>query len=90
MLRETVIQNCTLAYKCPLRWDKLDAIGNQDDKRYCSECDTVIYKVNSMDDLRQFAGQKKCVYIEDLEGEDAYPGGEWMGLIVPLNELGKE
>jgi hypothetical protein len=60
--------NCEISPDiCPMVWDELEKIEDEDKKRYCKFCKNYVYKIDNEETLKKYSNTDKCLAInEDL------------------------
>jgi hypothetical protein len=65
-----LIRNCTLSYRCPMRWDDLLATDNPK-VRQCDECDRNVHLVESQAEFDDQISKGHCIAAFVEEAGDA-------------------
>ena len=62
MTENTVIRNCTFAFKCEAKWEQLEIL-DFDNIRFCNICQKEVYFCHDDDELIQNIHLNRCVAI---------------------------
>ena len=63
---ENLIRNCEFKFKCPKRWDDLEASPSTrslDLTRRCNECHQIVWKADNEEQLAEHILYDRCVAI---------------------------
>ena len=70
MQNSNAIKNCTLKFRCPLKWEVLQ-LTNEAGVRYCGECCKSVYYCQTKVELDKALSEGKCVALKiELEEPD--------------------
>jgi hypothetical protein len=77
------IINCEFEFKCPLSWENLQKLENND-VRFCSSCEKNVYFAQSQNELDKLANEGKCVAFNPHPQPDVLEEiPRMMGMVVP-------
>lgn len=71
--------------RCPLRWENLQAIGDDPTVRFCSECQRSVHYCMTMQDVQRHARSYRCVAVDASvmrEETDDYDSYTTLGVII--------
>jgi hypothetical protein len=71
------IEGCEFEFKCPKRWEELQAIEKKD-ARHCASCDKTVYLCEHELLLELHAQAGHCVAVPDPSRKKHYLGGAKM------------
>jgi hypothetical protein len=63
---ENLIRNCEFKFKCPKRWEDLETAASPrsiDLTRRCNECNQLVWKVDTEEQLAKYILRDYCVAI---------------------------
>ncbi|WP_342129797.1 hypothetical protein [Hydrogenophaga sp. OTU3427] len=64
---------CKMVFNCPVRWEELKHIENESKKRFCSNCDNIVYLTTSYQELQENASKGRCIATFSQSNEEEYP-----------------
>ncbi len=76
------IENCVqLSYECPLKWENLTQIEDDQRARFCDKCQQKVHLVYNENDFEAHAEQNHCVAIFLLDGLNSDRSEMLLGMI---------